>query len=190
MRKLAYLFISLFLALPSFAVEPDHLHFLGLPIGGASDVFNAQLEEKGFAKVGQFESSHSFVGKFANEIVELTVLASPRTQTVCKVIVKFGNKASWRDLKADYFKKKQLYRSKYLFTEDFEFFSPPYEDGDGYEMRAVMNGKCNYVSFFTEPGGHITVEIGNDKCVKVTYEDDINIKAAQAELEYNAFEDI
>ena len=57
-------------------------------------------------------------------------------------------------------------------------------------MRAVVNEKCNYHSFFKEEGGHIGVEICPLKCIKVTYEDDINIKIGQQELEYNAFDDI
>lgn len=163
---------------------------MGLPISGSAEFFIPRLEEKGFVKVDTFESSTKFIGKFANEIVNLTLLASPRTNTVCKVIVYFPKKNSWAELQSDYFKKKNLYRIKYLLTDDFEFFSSPYENGDGYEMRAVVNEKCNYHSFFKEEGGHIGVEICPLKCIKVTYEDDINIKIGQQELEYNAFDDI
>lgn len=163
---------------------------MGIPIAGSAEFFIPRLEEKGFVKVGEFESSIKFIGKFANEIVDLTLLASPRTNTVCKVIVYFPQKESWQELQEDYFKKKKLYRSKYLLTDDFEFFSSPYENGDGYELRAVVNEKCNYCSFFKEIGGHIGVEICPQKCVKVTYEDDINIKVGQQELEFNAYEDI
>lgn len=40
-----------------------------------------------------------------------------------------------------------MYLSKYLLDSDFEFFSAPYEEGDGYELRAVLNNKCKYVTF-------------------------------------------
>lgn len=164
--------------------------FMGIPIAGSSEIFIKQLEDKGFVKTGEFESSYNFVGKFANEIVKLTFLASPRTNTVCKVIVLFPEKDTWTELKQDYFKKKNLYKSKYLLTDAFEFFSSPYEDGDGYELRAVVADKCSYASFFSEIGGHIGVEISPNKCIKVTYEDDENMKIAKSELEFNAFEDI
>lgn len=163
---------------------------MGLPIAGSSDFFVQQLEKKGFSKLSEFESSVNLYGKFANEIVELMVLSSPRTKTVCKVIVYFPEKSNWSDLRQDYFAKKKLYRSKYLMTDDFEFFSSPYEDGDGYEMRAVAAEKCNFTSFFSEPGGHIYIEICPKKCIKVAYEDNVNIKIAKEELEFNAFEDI
>ena len=170
--------------------DNGHMVFMGIPISGSSVYFIKQLEDKGFVKTNEFESSYKFIGKFANEIVQLTLLASPRTLTVCKVIVCFPEKDSWIELKQDYFKKKKLYRSKYLLTEAFEFFSSPYEDGDGYELKAVAANKCSYASFFSEIGGHIGVQISPDKCVKVTYEDDENMKVAKSELEFNAFEDI
>ncbi len=191
MKKILLSMIVLTACLCSLAqTSGEHLSFLGRPIAGSAESFITFLQEKGFKKKGKYESSYSFWGKFANEIVELTLLASPRTKTVCKVIVYFPEKDSWKELREDYFKKKRLYKSKYMLDSDYEFFSSPYEDGDGYEMRAVALDKCNYISFFSEPGGHISVNICPDKKIKVTYEDDINIKVAQEELDYNAFEDI
>lgn len=191
MKKYISLLISIFIFLGAKAASPDeHLSFMGMPIAGSDELFVQHLIDKGFVKTGTFESTTSLYGKFANEIVELTVLASPRTKTVCKVIVYFPVKSSWSELKDDYFNKKRLYRSKYLMDKDFEFFSGDYEDGDGYEMRAVTNEKCNYCTFFNEPGGHITVEICPKKQVKVTYEDSINIQVAKQELEFDAYEDI
>lgn len=161
-----------------------------MPLNGTSEVFIQRLEEKGFVKVGEFECSYNFYGKFANEIVDLTLLASPRTHTVCKVIIYFPEKSSWSELKSDYFSKKKLYKTKYLLTDEFEFFSSPYDDGDGYELSAVKREKCNYDSFFAAEGGHIWVEICSKQCVKVTYEDNINIRVAKDELESNAIDDI
>lgn len=168
----------------------EHLKFMGRPIAGSSELFISFLEEKGFVKTGEFENSYSFMGKFANEIVNLTLLASPKTNTVCKVIVYFPEYQSWSDLKSDYFKKKNLYKSKYLITDEFEFFSSPYDEGDGYEMRAIAQDKCKFVSFYKDFGGHITVEVCPKFCVKVVYEDDYNIKVAKSELESKAFDDI
>ena len=83
-----------------------------------------------------------------------------------------------------------MYKSKYPMDRDYEFFSSPYEDGDGYEMRAVTRDKCKYISFFFAMGGHITIEIDQTAQLKVTYEDRENIKKAQYELEQNAIDDI
>ena len=151
---------------------------MGRTIDGSSELFISFLEERGFVKNNELESSDSFIGKFANEIVTLTLLTSPKTKTVCKVIVYFPEYQDWVDLKSDYFKKKRLYQSKYLLTDSFEFLSFPYDEGDGYEMRAVAQDKCKFVSFFKVSGGHIGVEICSKFCIKVTYEDDYNIKVA------------
>ena len=83
-----------------------------------------------------------------------------------------------------------MYKSKYPLDRDYEFFSSPYEDGDGYEMRAVARDKCRYISFFLAMGGHITVEIDKTAQLKVVYEDRKNIKVAKQELDQNAIDDI
>ncbi len=173
-----------------FCKAQEHISFMGIPINGTSEIFLKQLKEKGFTQISQFESSYKLYGKFANEIVEISVLASPRTNTVCKVIVYFSDKDNWKDLRKDYFAKKNLYRNKYLLTDEYEFFSSPYDDGDGYEMIAVKREKCNFCSFYSTEGGHIYIEICDKLCVKVNYEDDINMKVAKSELESNAFDDI
>lgn len=163
---------------------------MGIEVSGNYESFKDSLMSKGFTYLSSFETLHSFYGKFANEIVKLNVLASPKTKTVCKVIVYFPEREDWQDLKKDYFAKKEMYKSKYPLDRDYEFFSSPYEDGDGYEMRAVAKDMCRYVSFFLAMGGHITIEINKTAQLKVVYEDRENIKIAQQELEQNAIDDI
>lgn len=163
---------------------------MGIPVDGKYETFRDSLVSKDFIYVSSFETSYKFIGIFANEAVTVNVLVSPRTNTVCKVIVYFQEHEKWKELKEDYFAKKELYRSKYPLDKDFEFFIDGYEDGDGYEARAVMRDKCRYVSFFLATGGHVTVEITKTMQVKVVYEDRENIKVAQKELEDNALDDI
>ena len=163
---------------------------MGIDIDGNYKDFKINLENKGFIYESSYKSLHKFYGIFANEAVQLQVLASPITNIVCKVIVSFPAKNNWKELKADYFKKKNMYNSKYTIDRDFEFFGSPYDEGDGYEMRAVQNEKCFYKSFFLAIGGNICVEVSKDNCINVTYEDRENIKIAQKELEEKALEDI
>lgn len=163
---------------------------MGIEVNGNYESFKDSLGSKGFKYMSSFESLHRFFGKFANEIVILNVLASPKTHTVFKVIVYFPEKKDWNELKRDYFTKKEMYKSKYPLDRDYEFFSSPYEEGDGYEMRAVARDKCRYISFYLAMGGHIMVEIDKESKIKVVYEDRENIKIAQKELEQNAIDDI
>lgn len=183
------LFIALTFAISTIQAT-THVKFMGIEVGGDYESFKDSLLSKGFTYVSSFETLYEFYGKFANEIVTLNVLASPKTKTVCKVIVYFPKRESWQELKKDYFVKKGMYKTKYPMDRDFEFFSSPYEEGDGYEMRAVAKDKCKYASFFLAVGGHITIEIDKSAQLKVVYEDRENIKVAQQELEQNAIGDI
>lgn len=186
MKRLILLFILTFPVFNSFA----HIKFMGIEITGQYDVFKDSLETKGFLYESSFATSHTFSGIFANEFVTVEVLTTPKTKMVCKVIVYFSSKNTWEKLKTDYYAKKTLFKSKYLLDKDYEYFSYPYENGDGYEMRAVVQGKCNFISFFFAMGGHIWIEINKSAQVTVTYEDNENIKKAQKELENNALDDI
>lgn len=163
---------------------------MGIEVCDNYKEFKDSLDKKGFTYISSFGTIHKFYGKFANEIVTLKVLTTPRTNKVCKVIVYFPQKGKWKDLKEDYFSKKEMYKSKYPIDKDYEFFSSPYEAGDGYEMRAVANDKCRYVSFYLVLNGYITVEIDKSAQVKVVYEDRENTKIAHKELEQIAIDDI
>ena len=105
-------------------------------------------------------------------------------------MIVFPQKDTWKGLKSDYFRKKNLYKEKYLLDKDFEFFSSPYDEGDGDEMRAVSLGKCNFASFYYATGGHIMIQIDEKQRIKITYEDRENIKISQSELDQKALEDI
>lgn len=168
----------------------EHIKFMDMEVSGDAGKFKTSLIKKGFKYIKSFESSYEFMGKFANEYVRLTVLASPETKKVCKVIVYFSEKKTWVDLRNDYFEKKNLYKEKYPLDAEFEFFSSPYEEGDSYEMRAVKTDNCRYKSFFLALGGYITVEIEKTSNIKVIYEDRENTKIAQKELKQSALDDI
>lgn len=189
MRRCLLLTIMLMFVVNNLRAS-NHIKFMGIDVNGSYESFRDSLEAKGFIYMSSFETLHQFYGKFANEIVILNILASPKTNTVCKVIVCFPEKEEWNDLKKDYFSKKEMYMLKYPMDRDFEFFSSPYDEGDGYEMRAVARDKCRYISFFLAMGGYITTKIEKTAQVKIVYEDRDNIKIAQKELEQNVIDDI
>ena len=57
-------------------------------------------------------------------------------------------------------------------------------------MTALAVDKCTYVSFYQTPQGYITLEISDDKCLEVTYEDAINTAIKNREEEASVSEDI
>lgn len=184
------LFVATLLLSASFSPAFGHIRFMGIELSGCYENFKDSLTARGFTYLSSYETLHKFYGKFANEMVIINILATPITNTVCKVIVYFPEKEEWQDLKSDYFYKKELYESKYILDEDYEFFSSPYEDGDGYEMRAISKDKCHYISFFKVIGGSITVKIERTQQVKIIYEDDNNINKAHQEIKHKAIDDI
>lgn len=186
-RYLLYLILTL---LATNIQGSDHIMFMGIEVNGSNEVFNDSLVARGFTYLNSYEIMQKYYGKFANEIVILNVLASPKTKTVCKVIVYFPKRFDWEELKKDYFAKKEMYKSKYPLDKEYEFFSSPYDEGDGYEMRAVERGKCKYISFFFAMGGYITIEIDEGAKMKVVYEDRQNMKIAQDEMKEKALDDI
>ena len=62
--------------------------------------------------------------------------------------------------------------------------------GDGYELQALRNKKCTYVSFFTSSRGNISLEMTDDSCVQVGYEDGINVEIFKREKNQVVLEDI
>lgn len=188
MKKNISIIALLFFTLNSFS--SNHIKFMGIEVNKPIKVFKDSLYTKGFKTIKIDRSTYRLYGKFANEIVTLEIIPMPKTQNVCKVIVLFPKKHTWSQLRTDYFRKKELYLEKYSIDSDYEFFSAPYEEGDGYELRAVSNDKCKYVTFFKAEGGHISVEINKDSQIKITYEDEENINLAQKELKENALDDI
>lgn len=188
MKRFTILFLFVFFMITTSSAE--HIKFMGVPVGGNVAAFKDSLKAKGFIYKKCFKTLYSFEGIFANEVVAVEVLASPKTKQVCKIIVYFPQKDTWKGLKSDYFRKKNLYKEKYLLDKDFEFFSSPYDEGDGYEMRAVSLGKCNFASFYYATGGHIMIQIDEKQRIKITYEDRENIKISQSELDQKALEDI
>ena len=167
-----------------------HIKFMGLNMTGCIEQYKDSLNLKGFTFISSDSNSFYFYGVFANEPVKLCVVVSPVTKTVCKTIVFFKKKDSWNALKSDYFEKKHLYTNKYPMDRDYEFFASPYEDGDGYELRALSRDKCHYISFFYAMGGYISIEIEKNFQVSVTYEDRENMDLAKRELENLALDDI
>ena len=194
MRKIVNLMVCLCVSLWAFAQDVDsvkHLEFKGIPIDGSLNEFVSKLEAKGFTKTETMGTIAQLKGEFAGENVNVYVVGSEKTKTVWKVAVFFPEKSSWRSLKRDYFDYKELFTKKYGKPKnDFEFFSDPYYEGDGYELQALRLDKCSYCSFYNTREGSIMLEIDSSKCISVGYEDATNVKIKSREEEENVMDDI
>lgn len=169
----------------------EHMTFKGVSMGCNITSFISQLKTKGFTIEHQADNGAILKGDFAGKSgCTVIVLPTKVNKLVWKVVVKFPEKSSWYSLKSEYKTFKESYTEKYGKPESYEFFSRPYEEGDGYEMTALSVDKCTYVSYYTVPEGNIAVEISDDKCVEVHYEDAINTAIKAKEQETSVSEDI
>lgn len=160
--------------------------FYGIKIDGTYENFDRELKNKGFHFLEKVENSNVYIykGVFLSQSVELFVVVTPTTKLVWKVSVYFpeySRSASWIEIKGDFISLKEQLTTKYgTPTDDFKFFSSPYNEGDGYEMTAVKIGKCSYFTAWSNNVKAVTLQIG-EHSLKLSYENSINAAKAKEE---------
>lgn len=189
MKKILLTLCAVILAVTLQAQE--HMAFKGVSMGCNITSFVSQLKTKGFTVEYQADNGVILKGDFAGKSnCTVMVLPTKVNKMVWKVVVQFPEKTSWYSLKSEYNSFKESYTEKYGKPESYEFFSRPYEEGDGYEMTALGVDKCTYVSYYDTPEGNIALEISDKKCVQVAYEDAITTTIKAKEQETSVSEDI
>ena len=201
MKKLILTLAAIVLVVSAFA-QNRHLKFKGIPIDGSLTNFVTALKGAGYQLIYQSEDggAAALEGSFTNEDVTIVVVTTPKTNTVWKVAVLFEDQSSWSSLKSDYKALKANLAAKYGAPDSaYEFFSSPYEEGDGYEMTAIYAEKCTYMSFFhvkSESGeevGTIWVEIAKNETkgrISLAYEDAANSNLKQRENDAIVYDDL
>lgn len=189
MKKVITLFAAMLLSLSLFSQE--HLDFRGIPIDGHIDNFVAKMKTLGYVLDNKEDDAVIMKGKFTNRDADIFILCTPKTKTVYKVFIDFDKEASWSSLKSRYFDYKELYIKKYGATDNsYEFFSKPYYEGDGYELQALKLEKCTYATFFKTSKGIVAVELTKYECLRLVYEDKINIELRENERTASALNEI
>ena len=175
----------------TFAQAQEHMIFKDISMDCNLTTFVSKLVAKGYEKVLVKDDAVALTGNFAGKKdCTILVLSSANSHLVWKVSVLFPEHTSWSSLKSEYFLFKESYSKKYGKPESFEYFTDPYEEGDGYELQAVKLEKCIYASYFNTPLGYIVLDIHKDKFVRVTYEDAINAEIRDKEKEQAVSDDI
>lgn len=130
-------------------------------------------------------------GSFLNKTCEVWVYCTPVSRTTTKVIVYMPKDNSWSSLKSTYLTLKEQYTKKYgTPSDEFEFFSTPYYEGDGYETQALELEKCTYSTYWQVPYGVIGVSISEFLQIRLVYEDAHNIKIMEKESMQAAYDEI
>lgn len=157
------------------AKDGKHLTFKGVEINGSLYNMRIQLKKKGFTFVDKDENFLYLEGDFAGfSNCEIVVASSPYINLVFGITVYLPQQSQWDDLKSEYLHCKELFTKKYGNPQSYEYFISPYEEGDDFEMTAVLSDKCVFASVFETPLGEILVHISNDGRVIFYYKDGYN----------------
>lgn len=135
-----------------------NLYFKGHPISGNVKQFSSILQKEGFSIVNGEDDV--LKGKFDGKDVVLALITTPKTETMCGVLVEFATFRTWKSIKQEFDQLEKRLTAKYGNpTSKMRKFVFPYEEGDGYEMDAVYLGKCIYVDYFEMEIGTIAITI-------------------------------
>jgi len=162
--------------------------FLGVKVDGKKDAVIAVFKSKGFILTNDKDNSAVLNGTAGGKKVELFIHYTPISKLVWGFKIYLPEKTSWYSLKADYQDFLSLFTEKYGEPDEkFDFFSSPYEEGDGYEMTAVEVEKCSYSAYW---GAKYSVSITQFKQVRLSYENELNVELKEKEkkqINKNAF---
>lgn len=157
------------MATPFFA--QGTIEFCGVPVDGHVDNFVAKMEQLGYSTMVGGEDHTLMIGETAGKYTELVVYYTPKTKTVWAVCPAIEGDGSWSGLKKMYNEYKAMCISQYqgykVYTWDT--FEAPYKEGDGNEMKAIEEEKCNYRTELHGSNGRITVCITRDAFLTIGY---------------------
>lgn len=192
MKTLITLF-ALFVALNTNAqlnntAEKFTIEFMGVKVDGPIEQCAQKYVAKGF-RVNKRESAfYKLTGMVKSQTVELYLIATPITKKVCRLAVYFPEQISWMSIKSDYKDLKKTIIDKYGDPkDDYNFFSSPYYEGDGYETSAVKIEKCHYAAIWQEEPGpsttgyNILLQISKWMQVTLQYENAKNMDIKERE---------
>lgn len=184
--------LLLVLAFVTLGVASYGQDFLGIKPSGSKAVTINQFKAKGFWIDGSETTMVTpMKGKLNGETIELNIVYSPITKTVCKFSIYFPERYSFSSLKTEYEKYVDVFTTKYgTPTDKYALFKDPYYDGDGYELQAVGVEKAIFTSYWFLTTVNLSVEISKFKQINIIYENDANMdlkKAETTQLNLNAF---
>lgn len=164
----------LFCILTSVVFSQEHLKFKGIPINGDLNTFTNALVKAGFKLDDTDQIINTLSGEFVNNKCTIFVVATKKSKVVWRVKVYLPEVENWFSIKVKYLNLKKEFTEKYGIGDSYEFFSKPYDEGDGYEMQALELEKCTYSTYFKTVNGSICLEISKFKQIAISYDDKIN----------------
>lgn len=161
------------------SIQPNHgkhFEFKGISINGASNTVVRSLERQGYTFVDGGEDGALLTGKFAGfDNCQILVSTSTHTKQTFMVSIFTPQNLNWWGVKADYDRIKELLGKKYgKSVAQTEFFSSPYEEGDGYELTAFSSGNAVFTTKYSDGIGEVSVMITKNARLIISYTDIVN----------------
>lgn len=153
--------------------DGTHMEFKGIPINGSITAVADAIQNLGYEYVDGREDCILLSGKFAGkDNCQILINASVHTGQVHRVAIFTTPNMNWWGVKSDYDRINEMMRKKYGRPKDkTEFFSSPYELGDGYELTAFQTGNAIYVTHYETSNGSVRVQIAKDGNLLILYVD-------------------
>ena len=119
--------------------------FNGVEVGKPLSITQNSLKSKGFIFNKNNGDIHQYSGKVNGESAKISIVSTPITKIVWKLHVEISTRYDWPSIKSEFEKYSETFIEKYGEPKSkYNFFSSPYEEGDGYEMLAIYKDKCDY----------------------------------------------
>lgn len=157
---------ALLIFILSFIPTATNAKFAGIPWGTELQEAQKRLQELGFTVKELEDGTPIFKGKLAGEVCTGVIVEDQGK--VVAYNISFHNSGegfkSWITAKPVYMRIKNILKSKYGEPKSVEFFSDPYEEGDGYEFQAIKNDRGYYGSIWeSNYSGSVTLAVVLEK---------------------------
>ncbi len=201
MKKIILTTLATILVCYNAFAQTPHLCFKDVPMDGQIEQFAKKLCDSGFQRLDNNDKDFIILtGHFAGKDTQVTVTGTAKSSQVLQVTVFLPEQDTWQLLKSEYTSLKKTLDSKYSLIQSNNKFSYPFSEGDGFEMTALADNKCNYSSAYkcVDPSSGQTlgniflsiVKFSNEGCVTISYFDHANNILDNAEKEQILFNDL
>lgn len=174
--------------------DGQHLLFKQFPITGDVNSFIQSLSKIGYSLSEPYNYTYqaaSLNGSFAGKAdCSIAVIGTPITHIACSVMVFMQEHHIWSSIRDQYEVLKKQLTKKYGTPKSYEYFMEPYYEGDGYELTALNNDHCTYLSMFETTNGKISLSMSSGAKVMIVYQDKINCEIRDDETNSIAHEDL
>ena len=178
--KISITIVLFFLSLASYSQKFD-----GVSISGDLPTAISSYRAKGYTLVKLIDRGAIMRGAINSKDIELYLFTTPKSKKVFKAVVYFDKQTNWYTIKAEYERYFDVLEGIYGQADSqYDFFTKPYFEGDGYEMSALGLEKVTFAAYWLNKANTtVSIEISKFSQVSITYENDLLMAQSKKESE-------